>query len=75
MHIGIPISLASCDLATTEPPLPDKTSTGLFSSEGLTSLSQETKKLLQSTNRILPNYPTEGFLFFEVLILAFLTLY
>ena len=43
------MALASLDLATTHPSLLDSTITGRPSSWGWKTLSQDTKKLLQST--------------------------
>ena len=43
------MALASLDLATTHPSLLDSTTTGRPSSWGWKTLSQDTKKLLQST--------------------------
>jgi hypothetical protein len=41
--------LASLERATTHPSLFDKITTGLFTNFGLKILSQDTKKLLQSS--------------------------
>lgn len=47
--MGIPKAFASFDRAITQPSLLESTMTGLSTIEGLKTLSQDTKKLLQST--------------------------
>ena len=47
--MGIPMSFISFERATTHPSLLESTTTGRPFKSGLNSLSQETKKLLQSS--------------------------
>ena len=48
--MGMPKSFTSWERAIMHPSLLERTATGSFASLGLNTLSQEQKKLLQSTN-------------------------